>query len=144
VQRSTDGIHFTSLNKILATGNTASTVSYTMTDHSPVQGINYYRIAQIDRNGKMSYSPVRTLEFEKLRNFITITPNPAKDELLLTIHNNTDRLYVTLVNVIGETMMKYTISREKNQLDVSNLPSGIYFLKINGGQINEVRKLVKK
>jgi uncharacterized repeat protein (TIGR01451 family) len=144
VERSTDGIHFNSINKLLSLGNTTSTTSYSIIDHSPAEGINYYRVAQIDRTGKVGYSPIRSLEFRKLGNLITITPNPTKDKLMITVENNVERLNVILVNAIGETMFKYIISQEKNQLDVSNLASGIYFIKISGARINEVRKVVKK
>ena len=77
-------------------------------------------------------------------NRITITPNPAKDKLMVTVENNVERLNVTVVNAMGETLLRYFISQEKNQLDVTSLPSGIYFLKISGRRINEVRKVVKK
>ncbi len=144
VERSIDGIHFTTINTLKSAGNIAGSTSYSITDHSPVEGINYYRIAQIDRTGKMVYSPVRALEFKKLANLITVTPNPAKENILVTIENNTERLNLTLVNAIGETMLQYNINQEKNQLDISTLPSGIYFLKITGWSMNEVRMIVKK
>ncbi|MEO6868731.1 MAG: M36 family metallopeptidase [Ginsengibacter sp.] len=144
VERSSDGIHFYSINILLSAGNALSNSSYFITDHSPAYGINYYRIAQFDRSGKVGYSPIRTLEFEMPGNRITITPNPAKDKLMVTVENNVERLNVTVVNAMGETLLRYFISQEKNQLDVTSLPSGIYFLKISGRRINEVRKVVKK
>jgi hypothetical protein len=55
----------------------SATKTYQFTDQLPLNGKDYYRIAQVDKDGKLTYSPARQLDF-LLSHVIKITPNPAQ------------------------------------------------------------------
>src|SRR5579862_5466913 len=48
LQRSTDGEHFVRLATLAAAGNSSTPLQYTLTDHQPFGGMNYYRLMQVD------------------------------------------------------------------------------------------------
>jgi hypothetical protein len=66
VQRSTDGINFTSISKInSAYENSTETLSYSIVDDMPLEGWSYYRLKQTDYDQKVSYSNIVAIEFNK-------------------------------------------------------------------------------
>ena len=76
----------------------------------------------------------------KTPNDVTIYPNPATTNLTILSINHRISL-ITITNPLGQTVYNHTFNATEVQIDVVNLPAGVYFLKING---TEVRKFVKK
>ncbi|MDQ6813697.1 MAG: hypothetical protein M3040_08175 [Bacteroidota bacterium] len=71
VQRSADGIHFTTINTVKAT-NLSTSTSYNVKDPNPAAGVNYYRLI-IDERGRLIYSSVLTINVTSLKNSFTAT-----------------------------------------------------------------------
>jgi hypothetical protein len=62
---------------------------------------------------------------------ITINPNPVKDKLTITIDENTIGKTVRIVNISGSTvLLPQQLLTMKTVLDLSTLPTGIYFLQL--------------
>ena len=69
----------------------------------------------------------------------TVYPNPTND--VLTIHHSAFRIHHSafrITNLMGQTILSGNITNETQQIDVSSLPQGMYFITIAG----ETRKLV--
>ncbi len=60
---------------------------------------------------------------------ISIFPNPATDELNITSANKITN--ITISNMIGQTVYMHDYNAEQVQIDVADLPNGVYFAKIN-------------
>ena len=58
IEKSTDNIHFTTIARINAAGNSITRLHYSIEDKSPVAGSNYYRLKQVNRNGISGYSSI--------------------------------------------------------------------------------------
>ena len=71
--------------------------------------------------------------------FITIYPNPTTTELTITSTNKISQ--ITIANPLGQPVYTHEYNTEKAAVNVSSLPTGIYFIKINS---TEVRKFVKQ
>jgi hypothetical protein len=63
IQRSSNGSDFTTIGIVAARGNTSLTTTYTFTDAQPLSGDDYYRLQQVDINGKFTYSNTVHLNF---------------------------------------------------------------------------------
>jgi len=55
---------FTGIAKTDCAGNSDSPIDYSYTDRKPATGMNYYRLRQVDRNGKETYSGVIALDYQ--------------------------------------------------------------------------------
>jgi extracellular elastinolytic metalloproteinase len=142
VERSIDGISFTEIGSVKASGNSNTTRSYTLADILPVAGINYYRIKQIDLDGRSIYSEVKTVTFNPFKGAISITPNPAKDKIAITVPGNSKTLQVVILNAVGQKVQTANISGQYNQIVLNNLPAGLYYIRISGEEGEQTKKLL--
>ena len=63
---------------------------------------------------------------------ISIYPNPARDFITIveTFPEMSHISDYVIINVLGETVMSGEIITDNQQIDISNLPNGVYFVKI--------------
>jgi hypothetical protein len=129
IEFSTDGRQFWLI------GNRAATNirNYILVHNSPVFGINYYRLKTIDKDGKISYSDIRTVNF-KLAGNITIYPNPANDVLHITFAASSINKSATIsvIAMDGKLMYQKNITKlsKTETLDVSKLANGCYIVRV--------------
>ncbi|CAN5314551.1 hypothetical protein BH11BAC6_BH11BAC6_14260 [soil metagenome] len=141
IERSTDGNNFYPLGSVTAAGEAASLRNYQFIDALPLNGNDHYRIAQIDKDGKTIYSAVATLNF-LLNRLITITPNPAKDKIAITVTGNNKPLKVYLLSAIGQQVKSYYMNGQYLQVSLPYTAPGIYYVKITGEGISHTQKLI--
>ena len=72
-------------------------------------------------------------------NGFNLFPNPTQNELWIT--SNCKITSASVVNLLGEKVISTIGNSEKVQMDITDLPTGIYILKINE---TEVRRFVKQ
>ena len=70
---------------------------------------------------------------------LSLFPNPATAQLTITAPNAINE--VTITNLLGQTVYHQYYSTPQVKVDVSGLPAGVYFVKVNG---SEVRKFLKE
>ena len=70
-----------------------------------------------------------------------VYPNPATDRIFI---ENVKGKEIRMFNLAGQNLLSELASSEKQTIDISNLQRGIYFVKINSGNSEEVRKLIIK
>lgn len=130
LQRSGDGSNFNTIDKIFSTGNSNSLKKYSLTDGNPAYA-NHYRLKQVDKDGKFSYSKILYVVFAKA-NPLVIVQNPVKQ--ILQVQVNTTGLNIgslTVYDFSGRTVMK-TIAKEGTQyINVSSLATGKYLVRLN-------------
>jgi len=143
VERSADGISYTAIGLVKAAGSSNSTISYQYDDIAPLQGINYYRIKQLDKDGQFDYSPIRYLTFGDA-NGVSITPNPAKDKITVTVAGNTKPLKVYLVTNTGQRLTSYDMPGASLNIILPPLAAGVYYVRIEGPGTSSQHKLIIK
>jgi len=87
--------------------------------------------SRFDING-----PLSTDDFEN--NQVTIYPNPTQSKINLSL-KYTKEVHYKLFSPLGKQLMTGTITSSNQEIDISHLPSNIYFLKV-GNQFNKVLK----
>ena len=137
VEKSADGIHFTTLTVKAATGNGTGSASYQVTDDHPVTGYNYYRIRSNSGDGKISLTQVVKALMGTLKQDIAIYPNPITDGMIhLQFMNEPAGKYgIRLLNKLGQVILRKEVTRmdgsstELIQWDY-NLAHGMYQLEV--------------
>lgn len=145
LQKSNDGVQFNSIGTIYSKtngGNSSTLLSYSITDTKPLDGINYYRLKQFDKNASTIYSSIISIKsFNSNWATLNIYPNPVKNKLNVLI-NNAEACTITIAiyNVYGQQMLlsKNSINNNANQvsIDVSNLLTGIYTIRVVNDKSN--------
>lgn len=142
IERSADGRTFTSIsdkiNSKSADGTSSLPLNYSFTDFTPLKGINYYRLLQVDKDGNTKYSQVLTVTFDGL-NEIKLYPNPAKEVVNINgyLSANTD-MQVKVTDGSGKTVLLRTYKNQNGvwntQLSLNRLQSGMYYVQISDGK----------
>ena len=147
IERSTDAAHFTTLGMLSAGKNFAAVQSYTYTDAHLPSGITYYRIKQVDNDGKHSYTKIAKLNTEASSRSWSVAPNPALDHTTILFNGAATNVHLYLTDGDGKIIYKNTLSSVNagNQLRIpfNQLAKGVYMLHIETN--NEVRteKIIK-
>ncbi len=123
-----------------ANGNSSLSLSYTFYDETPLPGSNYYRLKQIDLDGKISYSIVVSLSFGSSSK-ITISPNPASTSVTITGLSAGQVLRLTSLN--GSILQEKIVTGEREYLQIGWLAAGTYIMQVigNGKMIGTIKLL---
>jgi hypothetical protein len=79
VERSADGRHWSALGFLPGNGTTALPQNYLFTDETPLAGLNYYRLKQVDFDGQSDYSPIVVADVRTKDIDFDAFPNPSVD-----------------------------------------------------------------
>lgn len=133
IERSPDGSvnSFVSVGTIPGKGNTNNITSYSFTDRMPLDGINYYRLKQVDIDGKFTYSRTIPITFAGLDKVI-VYPNPASDRLYIRLPRGDHYTTARIMNTSGSIVQQTTIITSVHDINIRALPSGWYTLQLIG------------
>jgi hypothetical protein len=139
VERSFDGTRFTKLDQVAGQGTTSLRTAYAFTDAgvaSKATGVVYYRLKQVDTDGKVAYSPVRTVSFTKAAVLsLSLYPNPAQTVTKLDLSQlpATATVQVLVLDATGRTVLSTSLGGGLPQpLDVQSLATGTYNVIVSG------------
>ena len=137
IQRSTDGKEWETIGWAEGNGNTVLEKSYTFTDPRPMNGLNYYRLKQIDFDGNTSNSDVKYLEFRS--DALSVYPNPVSDRLFIIGADDDEQC--TITDMSGRIILQSKITEES--IDVSNLNEGSFLVRIASNGETSRHRVVK-
>ncbi len=133
VERSRDGRNWQELGRVPGAGTTSTPQDYRFTDAKPLSGVNYYRLRQVDFDGKMEYHRIIALDFGKDKGEALLLPNPTRSRLTVLLPDATDDgRELLLFNTQGMLLRRYAVAANNAQLEigVEELPGGVYFLRL--------------
>lgn len=136
VQRSYDGTNFSKIGEVFGAGTTNTEKKYSFQDNDKRVGKVYYRLNQVDTDGKNQLSDIIELTRDAQgQGIISLYPNPASDELIAEINafeNADENATIQLVSSDGRVLQSNEYANKgfyKVFLDISNLEKGAYFLR---------------
>jgi len=144
IYRSSDDVSFVKLGEVSSSGIQNPT-PYTFTDYSPLNGINYYKLVQIDNDGKETELGVRTVNFSLVTSNIRLFPNPTSNEVTISFETGKYNA-LTVTDITGKRLQHLQINPSDNHITVvlGSYPKGIYLLYLTGKGSSEMAKVLKK
>lgn len=140
VEKSKNGIYFEGFSTWKSKDRNGA--NYTCKDENPNNGKNYYRLKQIEKDGRFEYSKIIEVDFNIFQN-AKIYPNPSENGTInIAFHEkiNLEDASVEIVDLQGRIIFTNTKEIEA-QLTIRDLPKGFYIVKIKiNGQL-QVEKL---
>jgi len=133
IEKSDDGYNWNTIDKLNGAGNNQGKVDYSIIDRFANEGETYYRLVQVDFNGKSTvYGPI-SVNYLLDENTLNIYPNPAKEQFVARI--NSARKQICTINVYSSEgtnvkMSEMDLKNGLNQLffETNDLKPGVYFV----------------
>lgn len=150
VERSYNGKDFSSVaNTPVKENGSVGIKNYSWTDNSPLNGVSYYRIKALEKDGQVTYTSIVKVNTSSTRLELAVAPNPVRNgEMNIQLSSVTKGTYtVRVINNVGQIIFSSKISTEGGSLSQSfRLPatakSGVYTLQVTGNDVNLNRKIV--
>jgi hypothetical protein len=152
IERSLDGVNFAVIDDVAGHGTSYARKSYQYTD--PIGTVNakiiYYRLRNVDVDGKSYYSKIVAVRLSgKLEN-LSIFPNPFVNTIKLQINSQgNDNITIRLRNSGGQAVYSQAqrVQTGDNIIVLSDLEAikpGLYLVEIVTSDGTEVRKILKQ
>ncbi|WP_461486586.1 T9SS type A sorting domain-containing protein, partial [Pedobacter sp.] len=118
--------------------------NYLFSDQQPLNGNNYYKLMQLDTDGKESNLGLRYINFSVVKKHIQVFPNPTTNKVTISFRPNVYQV-LQLFDLNGKTISTIQIHKQDNQKEISleNYPAGVYLLKLIGNDGSETMKVAK-
>jgi len=139
IERSTDGVNFIEIGQVLGQGNSDIKIEYNYLDQSLETGVYYYRVKQVDFDGKYDYSNivVQNVKLDKSNvdygfDFI-INPNPVKSGSIVSFvfERVNENPNLTIVDAVGNQVIINNIKHIDNKINYqADINPGIYLVRI--------------
>ncbi len=139
VQRSqsADSKGFVTITTVRGQGTTSEAHAYDYLDRQAPQGLVYYRIRQVDRDGAESFSVIESVKVSDGRNDreVTLFPVPATTELSVSHGPLAPGARLTVYDALGRPVLTATPAEAAttDRLNVAPLPAGVYRLVLTDG-----------
>ncbi len=141
VQRSSDGREYTTVATATAQGSSTHATAYAALDKMAPASRLYYRLRQVDRDGRTSFSPVVLLAGAGEAVKVQLYPNPAQRSLSFTAEGV---MPYRVLNQLGQTLLAGTTATGTTTLAIEALSPGLYLLELQTATGRQVQKFEKE
>ena len=148
VERSDDGVHYTTIGTLPGTAVPGNGASYQFTDPTPVAAQSYYRI-QMMSNSISQYSGLVLLSNISISFNVRSVQNPFIDQInMVMTAPSTGTATITLIDLFGRSLrrMIQPVNQGLNSVSLyglGSLPAATYALQIQYGDHLVSQKVVK-
>jgi hypothetical protein len=131
VLRSRDMETWEVLGQVAGAGNSSTENAYHFTDFQPYIGVNYYRIKQVDFDGKFDFSEVKAVSFLE---DMMVVPNPTNGDFTVVGLNDHTNNHIVLLNALGQLIEQVEIKGASYTFSNTTLAAGVYYISVNNSE----------
>ena len=145
IEHSTNGITYSKTGNVTAAGYSSVTKHYEFFHPAPAIGKNYYRIKQIDWDGRFSYSATIVIDVKNEISSISFFPNPAQNFISISFKSTEQKTSLKLFNQQGQLVQQLALQAgvQQQKVDVSKLSAGVYTAQLLTDKGIEIFKFIK-
>ena len=140
VERGTGDGNFGFIRKVLPKGNAVQN-DYSITDASRPAGTVYYRIRQLDLDGRISYSIIVRVKADDPQSEPRLYPVPAKDFTSISLQKGTAKAEISIYDMTGKMIKSKTVMNGET-IALQGLQPGIYNVLIVDKQNKYTERLI--
>lgn len=147
VQRSADGISFSSVGYVVSNGSSYVKSTYSVYDMQPLQGFNFYRLKIVDRDGGFTFSETVAVSLGQELFTFEISPNPVKNILFVKVNGERENGTLRVIDAAGRVLKEAKVSLTGNSnfsVNINGVPNGIYTLQLVTPTKSESRRFLKE
>ncbi|PSL23610.1 M4 family metallopeptidase [Dyadobacter jiangsuensis] len=142
VEKSANGRSFVETGRVTGAGNSSVKNRYHFTDIDFPAGITYYRLKQVDTDGKFAYSKIIAIDAQ-VAGSLKFYPNPLQSMLSIELPDQRSGFVsAELINTSGQKVLvfeKIALQNGKLQIPVGKLAAGVYQIVISGdGDVRQI------
>ena len=143
IQRSADAKNWEKIGFVKGKGQSSIAFDYSFEDKGPLSILTYYRLKQVDFDGKETFSKVVNVYSSKKGDKFNVFPNPINSKTA-TLNVDEDMVEGVLIvtNSIGAVVKKQTINSKTLTLDLSPLTNGLYIFEVQKGVNRYFEKVI--
>jgi len=143
IEQSNDAIHWNAIGQVEASRNNALENEYHYNDVTNFTGTMYYRIKQLDIDGKYTYSQVRKVMRETSID-ISIYPNPCTMYLHISLPKTQENTLIEIYSLDGKKLITEQTNNLTHTINTESLTKGTYLLRVSNSEKTYTTKFVRK
>lgn len=148
VERSDDGIHWSTIGHVTAVGNSQAVNNYSFKDYRQAGKIAYYRIRQTDIDGRFTYTAIKTITPSATASanpaMVHISATPDKKVLVQFGREVNGQLRIQFISLSGQVLEQQQVSATGRQLVINNVTAlkGTYVVVLSGADNLKIARQV--
>lgn len=141
VQKSINGVDFTTIGYVAGAGDHTGKLDYNFNDYEVKSGVDYYyRLKQNDFDGEFDFSKIVMARLNGNNHQLAeVYPVPSNGKVF--IKSSEEILNTSIFDMTGK---KLVTSNLTNEIDISNLPQGVYLLQIKTAINSQTVKIIRE
>ncbi len=146
VEKSFDGANFSDIAFVKGAGTSSGINNYSYTDVKVLSGSNYYRLKQVDLDGRFSYSSVIKIDYSKFG--WSVLGNPSNNSWLQLQLDKQAHISVQIISISGKTIQliekgNLTAGTYSIPLNLNNASAGMYIVRLIVDDNSYSKKIIK-
>jgi len=143
IEHSTDGLRFSEIGQVEANGNSETQKNYGFYHNNIQKGWHYYRLRQVDLDGRIDYSSIKSIHLEE-KSLVQIYPSLTSDYVKVNLKDQDQSLQLDVYNVLGERVLQKSLVNLDNRYDISSWNTGIYvfIVKNKRGKVIDLTRVM--
>ena len=138
------GQQFETIGRVEADDEALPVHHYAYKDLRARPGKNYYRIKQVDLDGRFNYSVLRTVTFTSDKFAVDVWPNPARETVTVYVRQADIAGEIVMFDLSGRMVLtqSFDAGADAHEIQLNQFQSGVYTLVVTSGDNRHVQKLV--
>lgn len=141
VESSFDGSTWNSVGWVNGQGSISKKVNYSFLHQTSLNSTFYYRLKQIDIDGQVNYSKTISAVLGKSNAHIKIYPSVIQQDLIVESASELKEIQIT--NSVGQVVFSKKLKSLRESINLSSLPTGVYFVNIVNASEMFSQKIVR-
>ena len=137
IERSNNAQFYETIGRVNASGFSTKEVKYNFTDVAPLKGINYYRLAMVDKGGVTEYSKIVSITNKDNHSigiiYIDLSARNNTASIIISSAKS-QTANISIIDINGRTVLNTAIQLQKGNNTINkNIPviaKGIYYVKL--------------